>query len=693
MRAIVVFVISWAAATSLLAKVPAPVASVLHRDDARGLALLLQHTALSISSVVDGYYGYTMLHLAAKYNKVKIMQWLIDNDADVGAIASYHKALPLATAAKHGSIEAMAMLLANHADLEARSMFDHTPLIQATKSKNYVAVNWLLANGADANANGEYGDALHQSLLNGTDKISERLLRAGANVHARYERNVTPLMLASERGNAKMVAALVDRGADVNAIESGRGSTPIILAVQGHLSLSEETGSKSVTFTDGTSIGELVPSDNYRQVIEILQNAGADINATDAHGNTALFHATADANVDMIRILATAGADFTLTNPEGEDVFAVAKQMFNPQTAQKILAVFAELGYGSISASTEDKTQGGTPPEYLENLTALAEDKNHNPIYGREREIELVSNALRRKSMRGVVLVGEPGVGKTAIVEAFAYMLAKDELPQLAGREIFKLDVGRMWGREENMYVGQLARHVDATLKFIVSEPDKRILFIDEIHQLLGGGHIGIHKSAPPITDLLKPYLGRGDIMLIGATTYDEYHDIIEGDRAIVERFLRIDIDAPSPEETLKILQDTKTSNEEHYGIAISAEALSAVVTLSDRYLTAQQQPRKAVNLLEEALVSLPDDAKQLTEQHIAAVIAEKLNIDVNTILKSTSEKLKGLLPALQKDIYGQDDILADIASKLSVALIGFSANTRPLACVLACRGDWCRQN
>ena len=406
-------------------------------------------------------------------------------------------------------------------------------------------------------------------------------------------------------------------------------------------------------------------SRNNIKIITPLLEAGANPNARIPGGDTPTDLAVRKKLTDVVDLFAQHGGWVI------RDLKPVKKK---PPTNN----VSPLFGLGQFG---EDEIQESEQLDYLKNLTALAEDKDHNPFYGREREIEQVSNALRRKNMRGVVLVGEPGVGKTAIVEALAYMVAKDKMPKLAGREIFSLDVNSMWGHGDNMWLGQLHKRVNNALKFIVAEPDKRILFIDEIHQLLGGRAVAM--SSPPITDILKPYLGRGDMMLIGATTYDEYQQIIEGDRAIVDRLLRIDIEPPSAEDTLKILQDSKSGYEEHYGTAISSEALSTVVSLSNRYLTAQQQPRKAVNLLDEALTASPHGAEKLTEEDIAAVIAEKLNIDINTILMSTSEKLKGLLPALQKDIYGQDDTLADIASVLSTALIGFADKTRPLAAVL----------
>ena len=342
------FVVSCLMATSLFAKVPAPFMSVLQRDDTRGLALLLELTGFGINKAIDKHHGYAMLHLAAKHNKVKITQWLLDNDADVEIKSGWRKASPIIVAAAHGHVAAMAVLLHNKANIDARNKFNYTPLIEASRRNKYVAANWLIANGADVNANANVNansdahnddwSALMWSLRSGKDSISEKLLRAEANVHATYggyDAGHTALIMASAMGKVRMVSAMVEKGADVNARSEVLGTTPILLAVDGHSSFSNITG-----FGD-----HITDSDNYRQVIEILQNAGADIDAQNFFAKeTGLFYAVRNGDGEMIKILAEAGANFAITNEDGEDIMSLATQLGE----QQVIEAFIELGYMSV---------------------------------------------------------------------------------------------------------------------------------------------------------------------------------------------------------------------------------------------------------------------------------------------------------------------------------------------------------
>ncbi len=325
----------------------------------------------------------------------------------------------------------------------------------------------------------------------------------------------------------------------------------------------------------------------------------------------------------------------------------------------------------------------GARPDYLVNLNEQVQG-NDGLIIGREREIEQITNALRRKGMKGIVLVGDPGVGKTAIVEGLARKIVDGNLPELADREIFSLDVVSLWGADESKYVGQLHKRVNHALQFVEAKPEERILFIDEIHQLLGGGHVSMERSAPPITDILKPALARGDLCCIGATTHEEYQTYIEKDRAIKDRLLRIDIDEPLAEDTLTILRGLKESYEEYHGIVIAEEALQAAVNMSNRYLQADKQPRKAIKLLDEAaaVIARRDD-NVLNKEHIAAAIAEKIGLQVDTILKSKNDKAAEVLPALQAEIFGQEHVHEEIAQFLLIALTGLTNEIKPQASFL----------
>ena len=323
------------------------------------------------------------------------------------------------------------------------------------------------------------------------------------------------------------------------------------------------------------------------------------------------------------------------------------------------------------------------PQEHLVNLN---ERRDLEPVIGREREINGIKTALKLKDRKLVVLIGEPGVGKTAIVEGLVRRIVTGELPELAGREIFSLNVGEMWGEERNMFVGQLQGHVSDVLKFVAAKPEQRILFIDEIHQLIGGGQTSHSEDGGygslRITDIFKS-MGSGNLCCIGTTTHDEYQAYIERDTAIKDRLYPIYIDEPSPEDTFLILQGIKTRYEEHHRVLVSDDALRAAVNLSTRYLPAEKQPRKAIALLDKAAAAAEIEDVVLDKGHIVAGIAEKTGLPVETILKSKNDKFAGLLPALQQQIYGQDDALKEIADTLSIAFAGIKGEKKPMAVFL----------
>ena len=553
-----------------------------------------------------------------------------------------------------------------------------TPLLYALEYDSHKVAKSLIARGASLNVTNRGGLApLHLV----TDKgLAELILEKGGNPNALSKNGMTPLHFAVGHDNRAVTKLLLDAGSNPNARGGQSGMTPLHHAKSAEVaeivikSGGDPNASNYMGMTPVHTIGDA-------KIVKIFAERGGNLNATDKKGNTPLTYARQPLDFKRVEALVLFGADPHLipvgkTSAEGQ----ASSNRADQQTQQ-------DKKNRDSQAKTYTTTKSAEQPDFLTNLNELARDTERNPMIGRQQELAQVTNALRRKGMKGTVLVGDAGVGKTAMVEGLAYLLANDELPELAGREIFSLDVGSMWGHQENKYVGQLHTRVNNALKFIAAEPDQRILFIDEIHQLLGGGQVS-ESGSPPITDILKPYLGRGDMQLIGTTTHDEYQRIIEGDRAIVDRLLRIDIDEPSAEETLTILRGIKADYEEHHDIVIADTALQAVVGLSNRYMASQHQPRKAITLLDEASAAMPHEARRLSKKHIATIVAEKIGIPVATILKSKNEKVAELLPALQQQIYGQDRALTEVSSSLAIAFADLVDETRPLAAVLLAGAD-----
>ncbi len=254
-------------------------------------------------------------------------------------------------------------------------------------------------------------------------------------------------------------------------------------------------------------------------------------------------------------------------------------------------------GVGSASSRKEEKNKAKTPltDQLATDLTALAVEGKLDPVIGRQTEIERVIQILARRTKNNPALIGEPGVGKTAIVEGLAQRIIEGDVPTpLLGKQVMQLDVGSLVAG--TMYRGQF----EERLKRVVEElqASGAILFIDEMHMLVGAGAGG---SSVDAANILKPALSRGELQVIGATTMDEYRKNIETDAALERRFQPIIVNEPSAEETLQILRGIRSAYEEHHCLNISDEALEAAVFLSSRYVTERYQPDKAIDLMDES--------------------------------------------------------------------------------------------
>jgi len=278
------------------------------------------------------------------------------------------------------------------------------------------------------------------------------------------------------------------------------------------------------------------------------------------------------------------------------------------------------------------------------NLTDLAEDGKLDPVIGRESEIERVVQILARRTKNNPALIGEPGVGKTAIVEGLTQRIADGEVPApLLGKRVLQLDLGSVVAG--TMYRGQF----EERLKRVISELKKSdaILFIDEVHMLVGAGSAG---SAMDAANILKPALSRGELQVVGATTLDEYRKHIESDAALERRFQPITVDEPTPEETIEILQGIRPAYEDHHQLKISDEALKAATDLSARYVSDRFLPDKAIDLVDEASSRVRMYKNPIGEE--AKDIVKKLR-SVRKELKATEEDQTQLeaLESQEKDL------------------------------------------
>jgi ATP-dependent Clp protease ATP-binding subunit ClpB len=285
-----------------------------------------------------------------------------------------------------------------------------------------------------------------------------------------------------------------------------------------------------------------------------------------------------------------------------------------------------EIDYESLNAEQEDEEQ--EVPNFLLNLNELAEQGKLDPVIGRAKEIRAVMEILGRRGKNNPVLVGPAGVGKTAIVEGLAERIVKESVPDvLRGKTVYSLDMGQLMAGTK--YRGEFEERLQTLLKFIKSKAGQSILFIDEIHQLVGAGKT---DGAMDAANLLKPALARGELHCIGATTLNEYQKYILGDSALDRRFRSVPVNEPSREDAIEIMMGLKDKLEIHHGIKISDEAVYDSVILSDQYITDKNLPDKAIDLVDEASSALKLSAEAMPAKLVeleAALRGKKIQAQV----------------------------------------------------------------
>ncbi len=284
-----------------------------------------------------------------------------------------------------------------------------------------------------------------------------------------------------------------------------------------------------------------------------------------------------------------------------------------------------QAGPGGTATAQRQQPQSDTPAldQFGRDLTGEAEDGKLDPTAGREREIRRVITVLARRQKNNPVLIGEPGVGKTAIVEGIARRIVDGNVPAaLLGKRVMSLSLGGMIAGA--MFRGQFEERVKAILNEVREHPEI-ILFIDEIHTVVGAGAA---EGAVGAADMLKPALARGELRCIGATTLDEYRQHIEKDSALERRFAPVFVDEPEPEEAIAMVQAVKPEYERHHGVQITDAAIEAAVTLSDRYVNDRFLPDKAIDLIDEASSSLRLDASESGEgPEAVAALEQRLQV------------------------------------------------------------------
>jgi len=315
---------------------------------------------------------------------------------------------------------------------------------------------------------------------------------------------------------------------------------------------------------------------------------------------------------------------------------------------------------------------------FTTNLNEAVKKNKIDPVIGRVDELENIALSLGRRSKNNVILVGDPGVGKTAIAEGLAYNIVKGAVPEfLKDYTVYNLDISAMLAGSK--YRGDFEERFKQVLKGL-SKKGKTVLFIDEAHMISGAG--SANNSANDLANMMKPALSKGNIKVIASTTWEEYRKHFEKDRALMRRFQRITVDEPTQEMTLQILKGIKKYYETHHNVKIKDDALNAAIKLSVKYQADKKLPDKAIDLIDLACsrfnLKLADD-RVVNEREVQFELAKMINMPEEKIMETESSNLATLQDKLEKEVYGQDLAVQEVVDKIMVAQAGLKSENKPI--------------
>jgi len=375
---------------------------------------------------------------------------------------------------------------------------------------------------------------------------------------------------------------------------------------------------------------------------------------------------------------------------EAEGVTRLDVVSYLAHGVSKLHAVPGDPASAGAAGGDDDEELERTPKgddalkSFTQDLTAMARRGTIDPLIGREKELQRTLHILQRRRKNNPIYVGDPGVGKTALVEGLALRIAQGEVPEpFLNARVFRLDLGALLAgtRFRGDFENRLKAVLGALTALAASEQSP-ILFIDEIHTVVGAGSAG--HGTMDASNLLKPALQEGTLRCIGATTWEEFRQTFQRDQALARRFQKVEIAETSIEDTVKIFHGLRERYEEHHGVHYSEEAIQGAVDMASRYLRDRRLPDKAIDLLDEAgaAVALRDE-EEVTLADIEAVLATMAQIPPRRVQGGEKEQLQRLEIELKAVVFGQDDAIERLSSAIKVARAGLRDTQKPVGSFL----------
>ena len=668
--------------------------------------------------------GHTPLHWAVYENDIDSAEQLLRHEADPNLIDRYGRTA-IHEAARVGSNEMLTLMIDSGGDPELRDrQFNWNSLFWAAFSGKKESLQTLMQH-VDPRRGGRndmniYGVVLQQDdPTQMANEDREKLAKVDLLLDAGVEPDIGQALMIVPLEEMSELAELFDSYADkvkfntinINTVNRTNNATLLMKAMgAGSVAAVEfllKQGAKVNTVNESSQNALTSPYNLHEhfEIAKILIKHGIDVR--NVGGVPAFYSAIIGDDVELAQLLlehVTGGKNgknpvpdawlvFPRVPPRGEASTAmdlvISQEMHEllleyglDRATRAIMEELQQRGGQAQRGRQQQRGQSGVEdaPQFLRNFNEEAAEGKFKPVIGRENEIRQVITALARKEKNNPLLVGEAGVGKTAIVEGLAQRIVAGDVPEaMRDKTIFALDVGALIAG--TVLHGAMEERVKELEHFVTElNKDKTILFIDEVHQLISS------PSLRGVVDILKPLLARGDLHCVGATTQDEYQKHIMKDSALERRFFPVSVAEPSIEDTLAIVNGLKNVFEQHHDIDISDGAAQGAVKLANQYITNRFNPDKAIDLIDMAaarLVISGNNEQTLQFKHVAEVVSEMTDVPVERMLLSKQKLAQNLLPALRKHIFGQDQALKKIAGKLTPFLVGTSDPNKPASMLL----------